>query len=372
MTVRSTFRRHIVMLLGALVLLAGCTSPTTAAVYGAGTQASVPAKPTVAQVAKPWQPGMRELGVNILWEDTKADDDTVTRAKAQRILDYVVSLTANSVALNFPFVMDGSRASTVKADDRFTPSTARVRIFFEEAAARKIRVTLRPYLDEQRLLPAWRGQVNPADRARWFASYQDFLMPYVQAAQQTGVAELVIAVELNALQADPRWTSLIAVVRQTFQGTITYSANYDAYQRKMAVPPVDGVGVDAYFKVSAPDNAPVDTLTTAWQRWIDQYAGKSADKLVLHEVGIAAQNGVYGHPGQWGSAGVPLNLQVQANWYAAVCQAVETRNLAGLYFWNIRMHHNPGHEDPQQADRMTFIERPAEDTLRDCYARLSH
>ena len=39
----------------------------------------------------------------------------------------------------------------------FTPSPARIRIFLEEAATRKVRVTLRPFLDERRLLPSWRS-----------------------------------------------------------------------------------------------------------------------------------------------------------------------------------------------------------------------
>jgi hypothetical protein len=374
MTRRSTFGRRIVILLCAPLLLTGCASLWPGASRSTGPQTAqpaVPSTPSLPQVGKPWQPGMRELGINILWEDSSKDDDTLTRAKAQRILDYAVSLHANSVALNFPFIVDSLKASVVKADG-LTPSPARIRIFAEEASVRKIRVTLRPFLDERRFVaPAWRGVIEPADRSKWFASYRTFLLPYVQAAQDTGMAQLVIGVELNSLQADSRWASLISAVRQIFRGKITYSANFDAFENKAATPAVDGVGVDAYFKVSSPNNAPINTLATAWQQWIDQYAGKSADKLVLHEVGIAAQNGAYLHPGQWGSANVSINLTVQANWYAAICQAVEAKNIAGVYFWNVRMHANPGHEDPQQADRMTFVDRPAQTTLRDCYARLS-
>jgi hypothetical protein len=376
MTGRSRIRRGIVVVLCAPLLLTGCASlwsaepPAGGSRPGQGAQPTVSASPSPVRVAKPWQPGMRELGVNVLWENSSDDDDVVTRAKADRILDYIVSLHANSVALNFPFIVESLKSNAVTTDT-LTPSPARIRIFLEEASARKVRVTLRPYLDERRILPAWRGEIAPTDRNAWFASYQAFLLPYLQAVQNTGLAEVVIGVELNSLQADPRWVALIAAARQLFPGTITYSANYDSFQHKSPAPAVDGVGVDAYFKTTLNDNATVAAITAAWQQWIDRYAGNAADKLVLHEVGIAAQSGAYLHPGQWGSDGVPINLTVQANWYAAVCQAAESTKLAGLYVWNVRMHGNPGHEDPQQADRMTFIDRPAEKTLRDCYARLS-
>jgi hypothetical protein len=326
--------------------------------------------PPIPTVAKPWTPGGRELGVNVLW-NSAPEDDSVTRAESQRLLNYVVTLNANSVALNIPYFMGNARSSTVEADSRSTPSTGRVRIFFEEAAARKIRATLRPYLDEQSLLPSWRGKITPGNRDRWFTSYQNFLLPYAQVAQATGVSELVIGVELNSIQADTRWNPLISSVREVFHGKITYSANFDAYQHKMATPAVNDVGIDAYFGVTEPDTATVDALAAAWVRWIDKYAAKNTRTLVLHEVGIAAQDGAYAHPAQWGTSTVPLNLGIQDNWYAAVCKAAEQTSLGGMYFWNVSLRQNPGHEDPRQNDRMTFIDRPAEATLRICYAHLA-
>jgi hypothetical protein len=122
--------------------------------------------------------------------------------------------------------------------------------------------------------------------------------------------------------------------------------------------------------VELPDNASVQKLTDAWAGWLDRHARDRAAGLVLHEVGIAAQDGAYHHPASWGNKSVALNLTVQRNWYEAVCRSAESRKLAGLYFWNVRMHHDPGSEDPKQADRLTFVDRPAESVLRNCYERL--
>ena len=368
-----TLMCSIIAMVTASIVLGACTTNPPGASGGqpGATAASDPPKPAPPpQVVQPWRPGRRELGVSVLWEDSKADDDAVTRAKAVRLLNYLVALGANSVALDFPFVMANQTASTVAANEH-TPPPDRVGIFLEEAAARGLRVALRPFLDEQTLLPSWRGLIEPSNRAAWFRSYQDFLHPYAEVAQRNNVAELTIGVELNSLQTDQRWASLVTSVRAVFLGTITYSTNYDTYEASTPNPPVDAVGVDAYFPVAASDAATVEVLAAAWRQWIEHYAGPGAKKLVLHEVGIVAQNGAYHHPAQWGNLAVPLNLQVQENWYRAVCQVVEGDKLAGVYFWNIRLHADPGHEDPQQPDRLAFVDRPAETALRDCYARLA-
>jgi hypothetical protein len=314
---------------------------------------------------------MRELGVNLLWEDSKDDDDVVTRAKARRMIDYLVGLNANSVALNFPFIMKGAHGNEVLADPKYTPSPERAAVFLEEAAASHLRVTLRPLLDERSLVTAWRGKIEPANRDKWFASYASFLRRYATVAEEHNVTELVVGVELNSLQDDSRWRGLITKVRQVYSGQIAYSENFDQYQRKVNLPPVDAVGVDAYFAIDAPDNASVATLTSGWTNWITRHAGSAARKLVLHEVGIAAENGAFQRPWAWGKDRAKINLKLQANWYQAVCNAAAKKDLAGLYFWNVRMHHNPGHENPQQSDKLTFVDRPAEDVLRDCYARLA-
>jgi hypothetical protein len=354
-------------------MAAACTDGGPGSDGGGGRNPAAPGSaaatsPGVPQVARPWQPGMPQLGVNVLWEDSKDDDDEVTRAKSRRLLDHLISLNVNSVAVNIPFMMKNKTASSVGPDPNRTPPPKRVRIFLEEAQASRMRITLRPILDERTLLPSWRGKIAPASRDKWFASYAKFLTGYAAVAQEHKVAELVVGVELNSMQQDRRWKDLIKSVRGSFAGELAYSVNFDEFQRGSKTPKVGSVGVDAYFKVDQPDNAPVKKLTDAWKTWLDRHAGSKAKTLVLHEVGIAAQNGAYHHPAQWGSKSVPLNLGVQKRWYQAVCVAAQEEQLAGLYFWNIRMHSDPGNEDPKQGDRLTFVDRPAETAMKDCYA----
>ncbi len=368
MTARVQPRHRLLAALSLFFVLAGCAHPAgSAGARGHGSAAPSNQPPAVPRVTKPWKPGMPQLGVNVYWEDSKDDSDEVTRAKARRTINYLVALNANSVAVNFPFVMNGAYGNRVQPDPQYTPSPERLAIFLEEAAASRMRVTLRPVLDERSLVTAWRGKIEPSNRSAWFTSYANFLRQYAEVGQENGVAELVVGVELNSLQRDPRWVTLIASLRKVFPGTLSYSDNFDVFQRGLGAPAVDNVGVDAYFSVDAADTASVDQLAAAWQRWITTYAGARANSLVLHEVGIAAQNGAYQHPASWGSEGVSLNLTVQRNWFEAACRAAKSTHLAGLYFWNVRLHSNPGHEDPLHEDRLTFVDRPAESAVRTCF-----
>lgn len=373
MSPRSAAWPATVLAAGLAVSLAACTKSSVGS--GSDTLSGLPASiessagPKVPQVARPWRPGMPQLGVNLLWEDNKDDDDEVTRAKSRRILDYLISLNVNSVAINILFVQKNKTASRVSPDPARTPAPERVRIFLDEARASRMRVTLRPILDEQSLLPSWRGKIAPASRDQWFVSYAKFLTGYAAVAQKYQVAEMVVGVELNSLEPDPRWAGLIKSVRKSFTGQLAYSMNFDQYQHAAKAPSVDSVGLDAYFKINQPDSASVKALTAAWVAWLSRYAGSKAPALVLHEVGIAAQNGAYHHPAQWGSGSVPVNLDVQRHWYQAVCAAAQKERLAGVYFWNVRMHADPGNEDPKQADRLTFVDRPAEAVIKDCYAQ---
>ncbi|NYF55046.1 glycoside hydrolase family 113 [Micromonospora purpureochromogenes] len=364
--------RAFIALLAVVLALTACTdvsSPEATQARG-GSPAQAASEPAVPQVARPWQKGMPELGVNVLWEDSKDDDDEVTRAKARRLLDYLISLNVNAVAVNFPFVINGRYGTSVGAHKAHTPSPERMAILLEEAQRSRMRVAIRPLLDETSVAPAWRGKISPSSRDKWFTSYTKFLTPYAEMAREHRVAEFVVGVELNSLQGDPRWKKVVTALRSSFDGELSYSVNFDVYEDGLRTPPVDRVGVDAYFKVQADDDASVAKLTAAWERWLDRHADDRAAGLVLHEVGIAAQNGGYRHPASWGKSSVPLNLTVQRNWYQAVCNSAESRKLAGVYFWYMRMHHDPGSEDPKQADRLTFVDRPAESVLRDCYERL--
>src|SRR5262245_27482270 len=138
--------------------------------------------PSVRAVPHPWHPGMRQLGIQVYWAANRYDSSAVIRAKAQRIINYVVGLHANSVAVTFPFFTYGPTSNTVYANPKVTPSPSHIAIFLAVASEAHIRVTLRPVLSENALVAqnrqAWRGSIQPQDGATWFRNYRRLLVQY--------------------------------------------------------------------------------------------------------------------------------------------------------------------------------------------------
>jgi hypothetical protein len=351
----------------------GATTKSDPAGTGDSPGAAPSAEPSEAapQVKSPWKTGMREYGINVYWENSSADDDEVVRAKADRILDYIVGLNANAVAFSFPIYTTGIQSTTVKAGPK-TPSAKRMQIVLEEATRRGLRSSVRPILNEDVLTAqsakAWRGTIAPASRATWFKHYQALLLPYAAASEAGGATTFVAGTEYNSLEKDKRWSSLIKAIRQKFTGEVGYSANFDNYQSGAIGIPADVVGVDAYLRLGdLPDSTPASKIASGWSKWLRKHDPDGPP--VLHEVGLAAQNGAYLHPGSWGDGERPLNLTVQKHWYEGVCQALQDGDAAGVYWWKIDFDANPATANKKSEDRMTFVGRPAAGAIKECFAK---
>ncbi|MCX5384935.1 hypothetical protein [Streptomyces sp. NBC_00083] len=352
------------------------TAKTTVKAAKADTEAA-PTPPAVVEgpapgaadhVAKPWKPGMPQWGVQIYWEDNVKQSPSYLTAKAQLQAKYLVSLGANSVSLTFPFYT-GTPTSTKTFAGKHTPSPARLTTVIRAFQDAGLRVTLRPLMDETSLggMPNWRGTIKPSNRDAWFASYTKFLAPFLDVAQKNKVATFTLATELNTLEGDPHWKQLAASAEKRYSGEISYDANYDNYVAGRINMPVEQLGVDAYFPVKVPDNAPVKDLVKGWDGWLDKKTKGALPKIVLSEAGIAAMTGAYHAPGDF-YVTRPLNTQVQANWYTAVCQVVQQRKMKGVYWWSIYFDDNPYAKPTDATSRLHFAGRPdTEQAIKKCF-----
>ncbi|MFC4945502.1 glycoside hydrolase family 113 [Pseudonocardia sp. GCM10023141] len=354
----------------ALVLAVGITTWATPGAIsllgtwsGAETAASGPAP------AHPWRPGRPELGVQVYWVDDPADTPELIRRKAERIFDHVIGMEANAASISFPFYSESITASTVLTDRR-TPTPDRLAVVVDEARRSGLRVAVRPLLDEANLLQHdardWRGGLQPVDRNAWYASYQDFLGPYLTMAQQHRVDTFMIAAELNSLQGDPHWAPMIAQARTLYHGEIGYAANWDAYPQAKAGVPADGVGIDAYPRLGLAAGASAAQMHDAWRAWLDATA--PGQDVVLYEVGAAAEPRMMDNPAIPNTPGAALDKTVQRRWFAAACSAARERGLRGLYWWKLELDDDPAAADPVDDLHDSFLGRPAEEAIRQCFS----
>ncbi|OIV36554.1 hypothetical protein BIV57_15465 [Mangrovactinospora gilvigrisea] len=328
-----------------------------------------------AKAPERWKPGEPQWGVHIYWAAQRGETDEIVRARARRLFRYIIGLGANSVAVSFPFYsVDGRFGDTVGTRSTRTPSLKHLEIMIDEARRSRLRVTLRPLMDEKNLGQGnWRGNIQPSDRDAWFASYKKLLGPYLDMAQSNGVQTFVIGTELNSLEGNRNWKPLIAWARTHFRREMAYAANWDNFvYSKMSAPvgEVNRLGVDAYFPLkNLGDDATVQQIADGWETWLRKEKGRNGDlsRILLYEAGIVAQHNAYHAPGDFYTRRF-YDEMVQAKWYAGVCRAVKAENLAGVYWWGIEFRSDPSAVVPRQDTRFGIINRKhTEAAIRSCF-----
>ena len=363
---------HISALVGAMgcaaIGLSACSAPPSGTYGSSGSSRSsgtVAEPPPVPRVVSLWRPGQFQTGIQLYWHTsgTKAQMEQ----DAARSLNYIVSLGANSVGITFPIFTDGVEPSHVYAGAA-TPSTESLSVVLAAAKARGLRVMLRPEIDEQNIAAAgngaWRGTIQPSNTAGWFASYDQLLVGYARLAQRYAVNELVAGTELFSLQTyTSQWERLKSKIRAAgYEGIISYAINWNNW----SYVPFSSLGLDAYPSINAGDNATVAQLSALLEHWLDQRPHSVRTRLTIQEAGIPALSGMYVHPWLWGTVGGTVNLSVQANWFAAVCQAAKASRVQGLYYWMLDSYANPAQPGPSE-ENSSWLGRPAEQSIRSCF-----
>jgi hypothetical protein len=333
----------------------------TTIVPSTGRQALPSALPAVVSPSRSVSTVSMQWGIQVYLHTVPGAEDNI-----DAILDYVVGLGANSVAVTFPLYTDGPYPTRVYADVE-TPSPRRVADVVARAHDRGLRVTVRPLIDEANIAIApgqWRGSIEPIDVGAWFDSYGSEIRPYFRA----GADEFVLAAELNSLQDETeRWSVLEQDARSLFSGVISYTFNWDGFDEEH-LPMLSSYGVDLYPQSDLGDDATVEELTAVMLFALGQLPDPVRRSLVIHEVGIPALSGVYRLPYHWGTEGGPILEDVQEKWFTAACRAAEEAEVQGLYFWMLDSNIDPLRANPVDQPPKSFVGRLAEASIRDCFA----
>ncbi len=324
-----------------------------------------PPEAPVKKVAKPWKKGAFQKGVQVYWHTGGSDEHV--RARATVILDYVVSLGANSVGLTFPLYTDGVTPTRVYAGKE-TPTPRELSVVIAVAHERGLRVMLRPILDEENIAAeqkgAWRGTIQPPNVEAWFTSYIKALAPYQQLAGQAEVAEFVVGVELFSLERySGQWKRVKRSTAKYFDGELSFAVNWDAVGRNKM--PFKALGLDMYPAVDLPDSASVGRLTRALEQWLDRNAKPAHRNIVIQEVGIAGIPDAYRNPWYWGSGKADSRyFGTQERWFEAAYRASKKSGMKGIYYWMVDSNQEFTREAVKAQSAGGFIGRPAEDAIR--------
>lgn len=212
----------------------------------------------------------------------------------------------------------------------------------------------------------WRGTISPGDWEAWFESYRGMVRHYARLASEMDVEYLSVGTELvSAERYTGQWRETIAEVRGIFPGQLTYSANWDRYDRVAFWDDLDFLGISAYYELSETEDPTVEQLVSAWgpvKADLLRWQARWNKPLLFTEVGYMSQSGVAAHPWNYVSA-KPLDLEAQRRCYVALRLAWEgEERFAGLYLWIWEPDKRGG-----QDRGYNFAGKPAEEVVRDWY-----
>jgi HD-GYP domain-containing protein (c-di-GMP phosphodiesterase class II) len=289
--------------------------------------------------------------------------DAYHGSAATQALDRLHDDGIRRVAIVVTWYMGAPGDSRVAPDPRRTPSDSAVTDLAQEAEARGLSVLIKPQVDVRD--GSFRGDIQPQNRAGWFASYQAMISHYASLADTAGADAMTVGVELRSLSTDDAdFDSVIAAARLRFDGTLTYAANWDEAEQVPFWSQLDAVGVDAYYPLADAPGASRAQLVSAWKPIVARLGrlSRSVGKpVMLTELGYAARPDAAVNPSGAGDSDGPLDTQAQETAYAAALTAWSGVSwLRGIYWWDWPI-------DPRDAagDAFTPRGRPAEAIIRE-------
>lgn len=288
-------------------------------------------------IERKYEPDEFQAGVNFLVYEHPSV------LNAQRLFKQLHNLGINSVAIVFPLYQSDWNANDIMISPISTPSLDEIKGLILSAHAEDLNVMLRPILDEKSIMASghWRGTIKPSDPRKWFENYSSILIEYAHLAQETNVEIFNIGTEFNSLQQNEysnEWFKIIREIRKVYNGKLTYSFNWDClYEipKINFVSSLDYIGIDAYFPLDAQDNATIEELDKAWNKWMTEVKSVMKNRsVIVTEAGMIPISGAYRTPYVWSIPGGKLDWQAQANYYESTFNAWAS-NSVGIYWWYV-------------------------------------
>jgi len=247
-----------------------------------------------------------------------------------------------------------------------------------DAHRRGLRVLVVPHLWVELPGDHWRGRIDPGTDEgwqRWAASYRRFVLEWARIAEAEGADMLAIGVELRSFATTtrgPLLESIIADVRKSYHGLLTYAANWDDVFDTVILGQLDVIGLNAFFPLDDHPGANLAALREGGRRIADRMRtlAETWQKPVLFtEMGYTTRKDAAIEPWKWpdGMTDVVIDQRSQAEAYTALLEPlVDAPWFAGFFVW--RLYADP--DDMSQEAEWGFSPRgkEAELVVRDAFA----
>jgi len=280
---------------------------------------------------------------------------------------------ANWISLIVTGYQETIHSTSINYTSEATPTDKELIHVIDKAHELGLKVMLKPHVDLSNDPEHWRGEIGQdfteEDWIAWFTSYRSFIEHYATLSASYGADQFCVGAELvSTAHREHDWRTVIALVRSTYVGPITYAANHGGEETSITWwDAVDYLGVDAYYSLSETKEPTLSDLLKAWEPYLNTLTNLAAtwEKPILFtEIGYRSVDGTTMKPWDWQSEG-EVDLREQAIAYlAAFFNTYKSPWLSGIFWWTWST-------DPREGgfrdDGYTPHRKPAEKILRFWY-----
>ncbi len=268
-------------------------------------------------------------------------------------------------------------------NEDWTLSQAGCRELIRDCRKRNLKVLIKPHLvlskktsplDKVKQKSDWRGNIDFKNEADWKLleqRYLDFILSWVQLAEEEAVDAFFIGTELKSfVKKRPQfWNEVITKSNEVYAGPLSYSSNWDNYNNINFWHRLHFIGINSYFPVS---NKSVPTISQTKSNWgpikeaLSNFASEHKKNILLTEYGYRnieqAGKAPWLHVSQTNSS---INDTSQYNLLSAFFETIwkEDYILGGL-LWNWTQKTPPGGNTD-----FSIQNKPSEELVRDWYGR---
>ncbi len=208
---------------------------------------------------------------------------------------------------------------------------------------------------------------SEADWQVWEAQYRQYILRMARLAREEGIEMLSIGTELRQVvrRRPAFWKKLINAVRRIYPGALTYTANWDNFEKVSFWDHLDYIGVSGYFPLVKKATPEVEELVQAWESGplpvLEAVSRRFQRPVLFTEFGYRSQD--YAAWRHWEGGHGQVNLQAQANAYEAFFRVFWNRSwVAGGFLWKWYTHPHRGGRGhngftPQNKPAMKVIRR---------------
>lgn len=256
--------------------------------------------------------------------------------KVRDDLDRIKEIGSTAVTIVPTWYMKDASANVIRANPKKSPSDTSLESAIGYARDIGLKVILKPHVDV--IDESFRGDIQPKDRTKWFASYESFIGYYADFATKVEADLFSVGTELKSVSGDTDpWRQIISTVRGKYSGQLTYASNWDEVDQVQFWDDLDLIGVDAYYPLASEGQKPTeDELVSAWATPIGSLGSTSSKwgkPILFTEIGYPTQADAAAHPFEV-REGEPEDQAAQATAYRAAFKAfADIPWMRGMSWW---------------------------------------